>query len=215
MSDSLRICYTGLPYELRLLYPAFYYAIVATRVIASITSCKQCGGQLSRKDPNYLSTNSEHDTFQVYSPIKEATMRQDKTVQYQHICDTYSAISTKYATRTVQYQHICDTYSATLLHMRHVQCNTAPYATRTAQHRSICDTYSATPLHMRHVQCNTAPYATRTVQHRSICDTYSATPLHMRHVQCNINSYATRTVQLRSICDTYSALTPIHAICDT
>ena len=47
-------------------------------------------------------------------------MRQDKTVQYQPI-----------ATRTVQYQPICDTYSATPLHMRHVQCNTAPYATRT------------------------------------------------------------------------------------
>ena len=104
----------------------------ATHVIASITSCKQCGGQLSKQDPNYLSTNSEHDTFQVYSPIKEATMRQDKTVQYQPICDTYSAIST---------------------HMRHVQCNINPYATRTVQYQPICDTYSAAPLYMRHVQC--------------------------------------------------------------
>ena len=32
----------------------------------------------NRKDPNYLSTNREHSTFQVYSPIKEATKRQDK-----------------------------------------------------------------------------------------------------------------------------------------
>ena len=121
----------------------------ATRVIASITCCKQCGGQLSRKDPYYLSTNSEHDTFQVH--VLSYQGGNNETRQN-------SAIST---------------------HMRHVQCNINPYATRTVQHRSICDRYSPAPLHMRHVQCNTAPYATRTVQHRSICDTYSAlTPIH-------------------------------------
>ena len=37
---------------------------------------------LNRKDPNYSSANSEHSTFQVYSPIKEATKRQDKTMAY-------------------------------------------------------------------------------------------------------------------------------------
>ena len=31
---------------------------------------------LSRKDPKYLSINREHATFQVYSPIMEATKRQ-------------------------------------------------------------------------------------------------------------------------------------------
>ena len=50
--------------------------------------------------------------------------------------------------KTVQYQPICDTYSVTPLHMRHVQCKTAPYATRTVQYQPICDTYSAlTPIH--------------------------------------------------------------------
>ena len=66
--------------------------------------------------------------------------------------------------KTVQYQPICDTYSATPLHMRQVQCNTAPYATRTVQYQPICDTYSAAPLYMRHVQCT------------------DTDPCHMRHV---------------------------------
>ena len=48
----------------------------------------------------------------------------------------------------VQNQPICDTYSVTPLHMRHVQCKTAPYATCTVQYQPICDTYSAlTPIH--------------------------------------------------------------------
>ena len=61
-------------------------------------------------------------------------MRQDKTNHMGHVQCTINP----YATHTVQYQPICDTYSATPLHMRHVQCNINPYATRTVQHRSIC-----------------------------------------------------------------------------
>ena len=57
--------------------------------------------------------------------------------------------------KTVQYQPICDTYSVTPLHMRHVQCKTAPYATRSC---------SAISTHMRHVQCT------------------DTDPCHIRHV---------------------------------
>ena len=145
------------------------------RVIASITSCKQCGRQLSRNDLNYLSTNSEHSTFHVYSPIKEATMRQDKTVQYRPICDTYSAISTHMRHAQCNTPTHMRPYSAISTHMRRVQCNINPYATRTVQYQPMCDTYSAISTHMRHVQCNTAPYAPRIYSAltpiHAICDT--------------------------------------------
>ena len=112
-----------------------------------------------------------------------------------------------YATRTVQYQPICDTYSAISTHMRHVQCKINPYATRTAQHRPICDTYSAKPLHMRHVQrqhrsiCDMYSATLTHMRHVQWTDT---DPCHMRHVYAGclvVNSLMTfRMSKLLTLC---------------